>query len=208
MQFKLSMVILIAGALMLSVAPVEAAENERIRIGYVQVRDQPSSVEDPTMLNRLLSRRLRASGFETVELAFQLPAELEEAARRAGCQYVLYTEVLEVRRPFLRNLLPTKAQHVEVTVEFRLFGMDETFPRVSTVVTGRGKALRPSTATALSSGLTVRSLDNPIAIQTGQDVEDSESAAMRAAFRAAFEKQARLAGDGIRHGIVRPADVE
>ncbi len=78
---------------------VMAAEESAVRIGYVQVRDHSGRVADVAVLNEQLSARLNSAGYETVELRFQSPATVEAAARRAGCQYILYTEVLEVRRP-------------------------------------------------------------------------------------------------------------
>jgi hypothetical protein len=189
-----------------AILPAVAPQKDIVRIGYVPIRDYSGRVKDTADLNIQLNDRLKALGFQTVELAFQTPAELEEAARGAGCHYVLYAEIIAMRQPMFDKLgsaFHAKTVHAEVEIEFRLFGMDEVLPRVSTSLTAHGKARRMTPAT---SQLPRSTLHGMSAFAPSLTVDSSEAPAtdpFRVAFNTAFDKQARLVAAGVRSGPVR-----
>jgi hypothetical protein len=189
-----------------AVLPAVTPQKEIVRIGYVPIRDYSGRVKDTADLNSQLNDRLKALGFQTVELAFQPPAELEETARQAGCHYVLYADIIAMRQPMLDKLgsaFHAKTVHAEVEIEFRLFGMDEVFPRVSTSITARGKARRMAPA---ASQLPRSALRGMSAFAPSLSVDPREASAadpFRVAFNAVFDKQARLVAAGVCGGPAR-----
>jgi hypothetical protein len=195
---------------------VMAAEESSVRIGYVQVRDHSGRVADVAVLNEQLSARLNSAGYETVELRFQSPAAVEAAARRAGCQYILYTEVLEVRRPasdkvaavVLKLAGSRPVEHsAEVEVQFRLFGMDEIFPRVAGSTSARGKAQGEPLVTSRVLSFSGAGASYFAPPRQSEPIEGYEDSAPRRAFDAVFDKQARMVANGVRRGPTR-IDVE
>jgi hypothetical protein len=188
---------------------VTAAEEGAVRIGYVQVRDHSGRVPNVAVLNEQLSARLNTAGYETVELRFQSPATVEAAARRAGCQYVLYTEVLEVRRPasdkvagmMLKLAGSGPVEHLtEVEVQFRLFGMDEIFPRVAGSTSARGKVQGEPLVTSRVLNFSGAGASYYAPPRPSGSKEGYEASAARVAFDAVFNKQARMVAAGVRRG--------
>jgi hypothetical protein len=198
---SLSMTVARPWCLVLSLAGCAFAEQSTaVRIGCVDIRDYSGRAEDASALNRQLNERLRAAGYETVELKRQAPDVVEETARQAGAQYVLYTEVIHVQ--------PHRSTaQAEVEIEFRLYGLDETFPRVSTMISARGNAQNaPLVEQTRLDTREVGFAFIPIERKSADPVAGPEEGAaasgraIRLAFDAVFSKQAALVGAGVRRG--------
>jgi hypothetical protein len=110
-------------------------------------------------LDSILARLLRSEGLLPVFLAFQPPADVEYAARKADCDYILYTDIVAVRQTarsqFSKALrmisgvgrprVMAYADHgpIVAEIEFRLFFLDEVLPRISTTVTATSGKTEP-----------------------------------------------------------------
>lgn len=156
-----SRVIGLASALLFAAVSGSASDKaaQPIRIGVVSVQDRSEQGISADGLDTVLARLLRSEGLLPVFLAFQPPADVEYAARRAECDYILYTDIVAVRQTarsqfakalrmisgVARPRVMAYADHgpIVAEIEFRLFFLDEVLPRISTTVTAKSSKTEP-----------------------------------------------------------------
>jgi hypothetical protein len=125
--------------------------SQTTRIAAVAIQDRSVRPISTSGMDATIRSVLGKQGFEAVTLTFAPPADVEYQARLAGCSYILYTDIAAMRKsagrqignvmrmlsgPFGVESEPSPDTYV-ADVEFRLFGMDEVLPRISTTVSGK-----------------------------------------------------------------------
>jgi hypothetical protein len=185
-----------------------------VRIGVVAIQNHSTRKVPLELATSTLEEMLRKQGFATTALAFQPPADVQYAARQAKCDYILYSEVVRVTRPAgaqmaraMQNMGKPfggkgagSLQTVEAEVEFRLFGLEEVLPDLSTTVQGKtrkdaGEKL-PSVSVRLEYiGTDAPAESTPGAVPLSVSSTAASSAVMDpakiSALTAAFEKTAK-----------------
>jgi len=105
---------------------------------------------------RQASHAGKDAGFEAAPLRFQPAADVEHQAHEAGCQYILYTDVVDVHKTtgtqVVNAVTPTKKRDIwEAEVEFRIFAVDKVQPLMATSVTGRNAKSHPQKGPAMAA---------------------------------------------------------
>jgi hypothetical protein len=118
-------------------------------MGVVAIQDRGQHSLGNAALNGRLLSLLKNAGFETVALRFQPAADVEHAAREAGCTYILYTDVVDVHHTAATQVANTvpgshKRDTWEAEVEFRVFAVDQVQPLLSTSVMGKNAKSHPA----------------------------------------------------------------
>ena len=121
------------------------------RVGVVAIQDRGQHSLGYSALNGRLLGLVKGAGFEGVALKFQPAADVEHAAREAGCAYILYTDVVDVHHTagtqVANTVSPGHRRDIwEAEVEFRLFAVDQVQPLISTSVTGKNAKSKPAPA--------------------------------------------------------------
>lgn len=121
---------------------------KKAKIGIVAIQDSKRNSLDYSALEGRLLRLVRGAGFEAVPLRFQPAGDVDHAAREKECDYILYTDVVDVRRTTGSQVVNTvsvshKRDIWEAEVEFRIFAMDRVQPLLATSVTGRNAKSHP-----------------------------------------------------------------
>jgi hypothetical protein len=133
------------------------------RIGVVAVQDRSKQDISYPDVDGILASLLRSEGLVPVPLAFQPTADVEYAARRAQCDYILYTDIVSIRETarsqFTRALQRMGGGREDngrtvAQIEFRLFSVNEVLPRLSTMLrASENRTGPPPSSTALQSGI-------------------------------------------------------
>src|ERR1044071_2455854 len=126
------------------------------RIGVVTIQDRKGHGLGTSALQNKLLSLVRGAGYEGVTLNFQPAADVEAQARQARCDYILYTDVVDVHRTAGTQVSnagsPSRRRDIwEAEVEFRIFALDRVQPLLSTSVTAKNTKSRPGTPQATST---------------------------------------------------------
>ena len=173
----------------------------KMRIGVLNVQNRSGAQVPTTGLNERLARALRRAGFETVQMEFGPPADVDKKARAAKCDFLLYTDIADVRRTGTAGRVVKKATGAKQTnktfaadIEFRLFSLDEMIPAVSTQVTGKTQEANKEKEPVVSVTVKYDSLDNSVdsifMASPNLPILTTNDAKM-AALKAAFERTAK-----------------
>jgi hypothetical protein len=118
------------------------------RICAVALQDHGGRAVGYSDLDKRHLKLLKEAGFQPVAIPFQPSADLERAARDTSCRYILYSDIIDMRRTAGGQLASavkgvtgtqgkTKREIWEAEVEFRLFVLDQVQPLLSTSTRGR-----------------------------------------------------------------------
>jgi hypothetical protein len=139
---------------MLTVTSASSLELDKsLRICVVAVQDRSKQGVSFADVNAMLASMLVSEGLQAVPLAFQPLADVEYAAQKANCDYILYTDIVgireTVRSQFMRALQRFSGSRADdvrtiAEIEFRLFSLDEVLPRLSTALTASDKRAGPA----------------------------------------------------------------
>ncbi len=137
----------------------EAKQPGTIRVGVVTINnrsDRPVSVED---LRARLVSGIEGSGVDAVPLNATTQAAAEAEAKASQCDFILYTDISSLKISAAKALggFLGKAAGVggvgksDARVDFKLFAVGETSPRLQSSVTGKEEGDEASVGTALDS---------------------------------------------------------
>jgi hypothetical protein len=130
-----------------------------IRIGVVQVNNRTDrGISASSLRDRLISN-LEGNGIEAIALNAISPNEAATEAKAKQCDFILYTDVTALKRSAAKSLggMLGRAAGVgsggvdktEARVEFKLFAVSETSPRLQSAATAKEEGDAASAGTAI-----------------------------------------------------------
>jgi hypothetical protein len=181
------------------------------RVAVVAIQDRGHHSLGDSALNARLLNLVKGSGFEATALQFQPAADVEHAAREAGCDYILYTDLVDVHHTTGTQVANTvsgshKRDTWDAEVEFRLFAVDQVQALLSTTVTGKNAKSRPGktgAAPSSSAPAATISVAEPDLLTENTPVEETgrERKHKSVAVASALEREVKM----VRERINRPA---
>jgi hypothetical protein len=152
------------------------AKPDAVRLALVSANDRTGKFNSGTVNTRMMGL-LKNDNLVTIPMS--PGTDIEAQAKAANCDFILYTEVAELKKPLattkiggmlskgLSKMAPSTANASEARVDFRLVPTGETAPRIAASETGKaGGGLTLTSAIELASnasvmGLMARTLMNP-----------------------------------------------
>jgi hypothetical protein len=198
-----------------------ASQSRVTRIAVVAIQNRSAQPISTTGLDATIHDLLLREELDVATVAFRAPADVEYQARLAGCNYILYTDIAEVRksftlrignigrkleRPFGVKTSPGPDSYVAV-VEFRLFAVDEVLPRISTMVSGKTGRLRPKSNDAASHELSF-AFQGDSAGETAEPGDEDAAARQLQGKRMALAAALKRVAKAVRTTIETPRQVE
>lgn len=138
---------------------VNAKRPGSIRVGVVQINNRTDRQVSTESLRERLIGEIQGSGIEAVSLNASSPGEAEAEAKAKQCDYILYTDITVLQTSAAKKLggMLGRATGVggggidktEAKVEFRLFAVSETSPRVQSAASAKEEGDEASAGTAI-----------------------------------------------------------
>lgn len=142
---------------MSSVMQPSAKAPGAIRIGVVQVNNRTERAVSQDSLRSRLVGQIQASGLEAVPLNAIGPTEAEAEAKAKQCDFILYTDVTMLKTSAAKKLGGMFGRvagvggidKTEAKVEFKLFAVGNTAPRLQSSATAKEEGDEASAGTAM-----------------------------------------------------------
>ncbi len=202
-------------AALLTACAVWGADKRAVRIGVVPIQDHQGRSLHFGAIDARFAGLLRGQGVEVTPLRFQPAADVDHQAREAHCDYVLYTDIVDIRKAggaqFVKAVhgalnpdAPRGRDIYEAEIELRLFSMDEAQPKLATSVTGRTdkkKSVPVAAARAAAPSATIDVSDtNPLAGETPAEETSRQRKYRSLAVANALQNAAKL----VRERVAKP----
>jgi hypothetical protein len=141
-------------------SPVDNAKRPgSIRVGVVQINNRTDhQVSTESLRGRLLSE-IQSSGIDAIPLNASSPGEAETEAKAKQCDFILYTDIAALKISAAKKLggMFGRATGVgssgidktEAKVEFKLFAVNETSPRLQSAASAKEEGDEASAGTAI-----------------------------------------------------------
>jgi hypothetical protein len=130
-----------------------------IRIGVVQINNKTDHQVSTESLRGRLVGEIQSSGLEAISLNASSPAEAETEARAKQCDFILYTDITALKTSAAKKLggMFGRATGIgsggvdktEAKVEFKLFAVNETSPRLQSAASAKEEGDEASAGTAI-----------------------------------------------------------
>ena len=129
-----------------------------IRIGVVQVNNKTDRQLSTESLRERLLSEIQSSGVEAISLNASSPGEVEAEAKAKQCDFILYTDIAALKTSAAKKLggmfgratgVGGGIDKTEAKVEFRLFAVNETAPRLQSAATAKEEGDEASAGTAI-----------------------------------------------------------
>jgi hypothetical protein len=130
-----------------------------LRVGVVQINNRSDRQVSTASLRERLRGEIQGDGIEAISLNASLPSEAEAEAKAKQCDFILYTDITALKISSAKKLggMFGRATGVgsggidktEAKVEFKLFAVNETAPRVQSTATAKEEGDEASVGTAL-----------------------------------------------------------
>jgi hypothetical protein len=130
-----------------------------IRIGVVQINNKTDHQVSTESLRGRLVGEIQSSGLEAISLNASSPAEAETEARAKQCDFILYTDITALNTSAAKKLggMFGRATGIgsggvdktEAKVEFKLFAVNETSPRLQSAASAKEEGDEASAGTAI-----------------------------------------------------------
>jgi hypothetical protein len=127
-----------------------------IRVGIAQLNNKSGhQVSEESLRDRLVSQ-IGSTGIEAVPLNALSPAEADAEAKAKQCDFVLFTDVATLKGSKLGGMFGrvtgvSGAGQFEAKVEFRLFAVGESAPRLQSSATAKQEGDEASAGAAIDS---------------------------------------------------------
>ena len=141
-------------------SPVDNAKRPgSIRVGVVQINNRTDrQVSSESLRGRLLGE-IQSSGIDAIPLNASSPGEAEAEAKAKQCDFILYTDITALKISAAKKLggMFGRATGVgssgidktEAKVEFKLFAVNETSPRLQSAASAKEEGDEASAGTAI-----------------------------------------------------------
>jgi hypothetical protein len=130
-----------------------------IRVGVAQINNKAGRpVSEDTLRGRLVGH-IEGTGIEAIPLNASSPAEADAEAKAKQCDFVLYTDLVSLKSSAAKKLggmfgRVTGVEGIDKTearVDFRLFAVGETSPRLQSSATAKEEGDEASAGTAIDT---------------------------------------------------------
>ena len=130
-----------------------------IRVGVVQINNKSGRpVSEETLRARLVGQ-IQGAGIDAVSLNASSPAEAEAEAKAKQCDFILYTDIAALKSSAAKKLggVFGRAAGVEgvdkteARVDYKLFAVGETSPRLQSSATAKEEGDEASAGTAIDA---------------------------------------------------------
>ncbi len=139
--------------------PGNAKAPGSIRVGVVQINNRTDRQVSTESLRERLVGEMQGSGIEAVSLNASSPGEVEAEARAKQCDFILYTDITALKASAAKKLggMFGRAAGVggggtektEAKVDFKLFAVGESSPRVQSAASAKEEGDEASAGTAI-----------------------------------------------------------
>lgn len=130
-----------------------------IRVGVVQINNRSDRQVATDSLRERLRSQIQGNGLEAISLNASSPREAEAEAKAKQCDFILYTDITQLKLSAAKKLggMFGRATGIgsggidktESKVEFKLFAVNETAPRVQATAAAKEEGDEASAGTAL-----------------------------------------------------------
>jgi hypothetical protein len=126
-----------------------------IRVGVVQINNKAGRpVSEQTLRERLVGQ-IEGTGIDAIPLNASSPAEAEAEAKAKQCDFILYTDIAALKSSAAKKLggmfgVPG-VDKTEARVDYRLFAVGETSPRLQSSATAKEESDEASAGTAIDA---------------------------------------------------------
>ena len=130
-----------------------------IRVGVVQINNKSGREVSTESLRQRLVGEIQGSSLDAIPLNASSPAEAEAEAKAKQCDYILYTDISALKLSAAKKLggMFGRATGVgsgglektEAKVEFKLFAVSETSPRLQSAASAKEEGDEASAGTAI-----------------------------------------------------------
>lgn len=126
-----------------------------IRVGVVQINNKAGRPVSEESLRGRLVGQIQATGIEAVALNASSPAEAEAEAKAKQCDFILYTDIAVLKSSAAKKLggmfgVPG-IDKTEARVDYKLFAVGETSPRLQSSATAKEEGDEASAGTAIDA---------------------------------------------------------
>jgi hypothetical protein len=130
-----------------------------IRVGVVQINNKAGRpVSEETLRQRLVGQ-IQGTGIEAVPLNASSPAEAEAEAKAKQCDFILYTDIAALKSSAAKKLGGVFGRvagvegidKTEARVDYKLFAVGETSPRLQSSATAKEEGDEASAGTAIDA---------------------------------------------------------
>ena len=126
-----------------------------LRVGVVQINNKAGKSISPEALRQRLIGQIQGAGIDAVPLNGMSTAEIEAEAKAKQCDYVLYSDLTALKTGKIGGLFGRVSGidvgKTEAKVEFKLFAVGETSPRLQMSATAKVEGEEASAGTAIDS---------------------------------------------------------
>jgi len=127
-----------------------------LRVGVVQINNKAGKQISQEALRQRLISQIHGAGIEAVPLNGMSPSEIEAEAKAKQCDYVLYSDVTALKTSKIGGMFGrvTGVEGVgktEAKVEFKLFALGETSPRLQASASAKVEGDEASAGSAIDS---------------------------------------------------------
>jgi hypothetical protein len=139
-----------------SVAVNTAKQAGVIRVGVVQINNKAGKPISQEVLRQRLIGNIQTAGIEAVPLNGISPGEVEAEAKAKQCDYILYTDLAALKMSKLGGLFGSVTGtggigKTEAKMEFKLFAVGETSPRLQSTSSAKEEGDDNSAGTAVDT---------------------------------------------------------
>ena len=130
-----------------------------IRVGVVQINNRTDHQVSTESLRERLRGEIQSGGIEAIALNASSPGEAETEAKAKQCDFILYTDITALKTSAAKKLggMFGRATGVgsggvdktEAKVEFKLFAVNETSPRLQSAASAKEEGDEASAGTAI-----------------------------------------------------------
>lgn len=127
-----------------------------LRVGVVQINNKAGKPISQEALRQRLIGQIQAASIEAVPLNGLSPSEIEAEAKAKQCDYVLYSDVTALKTNKIGGMFGQitgvgGAAKTEAKVEFKLFALGETSPRLQASASAKVEGEEASAGSAIDS---------------------------------------------------------
>lgn len=125
-----------------------------IRVGVVTINNKTKKAVSIEALRERLVSSIQSSGFDSVALNAISPAEAEVEAKVKKCDFILYTDIATLKSPKLGGMFGRVTGvegggKTEAKIEYKLFAVGETTPRLQSSATAKQDSEEESAGAAI-----------------------------------------------------------
>lgn len=148
---------LMSGRPEVAAAMAQARTAGTVRVGVVEINNKSGRPVSGDALRARLIGQIQGTGFDAIPLNASSQAEAEAEAKAKQCDFILYTDISTLKSPGAKKLGSVFGRvtgvegmsKTEAKVDFKLFAVGETSPRLQASSTAKEEGDEASAGTAI-----------------------------------------------------------